>query len=291
MVRTKFASEIHSATEKKMPTLLVVVKDEEDKDKTISSDTREYTFNELTEGMSTADKADLLKLQAEIQPRLITIKKSSYEIGKLLSKAKQKLPFGKFMPWIRMTFGDDLPYGTAYLYMKIYEVFKDSPDTVRTIPMKCLANFTQKDFPAEIINILKENTTALNKAGLMEVNNAYGLMKSGTLGNDQFLQIAKKEIKDAMNIEKGRTKHRVNRNMRQPLYCGIEELVKYINTWRVTAEKMGWLYPHDPSSKESHKVNSLLDQAIDELRELKTALNGGRGLIRPISTTDGDKLI
>lgn len=247
-------------------------------------------FRDFMQSLPKADKAKLYSIQAKVQEGLFNLKRESYLIGEQVFKARWLLPHGMFQPWIETTFGDDLPYGTAYLYMRIYEVFRGNANAVKMIPMQCLANFTQKDFPREVLSILKEHSDKLNHQSLQNINNTYGLVKCGMVDSDQFLKIAEKEIKQSMDIAKGHTKHRVNRNMREPLYCGIEELVKYIKAWRVNADKMAWIYPYDPNSKENRRVNSLLDEAIYELSELKKALNGGHGFFKSTSTLDGDKL-
>lgn len=68
-----------------------------------------------------------------------------------------------FIPWIETYFGNELPYSTAYFYIKIYEVFKDNPKAIDYIPTTNLLMITNKSFPEEIIIALKEHPETVEK--------------------------------------------------------------------------------------------------------------------------------
>ncbi len=119
MKKTKFPAKINDKVEKINP--VEVIPDNP-------------TPSEMMEENTQNEKLRLLKIQTEIQTRLINIKIDAFHIGKLLNEAKETLPHGQFTPWIEMTFEKELPYSTAYFYMRVYDVFKDDPTAVQYIP-------------------------------------------------------------------------------------------------------------------------------------------------------------
>jgi len=59
-------------------------------------------------------------------------KRDIYDIGRLLSQAKNTfIAHGQFIPWIKETFGDELPYSTVWNYMKMYETFEGKPEMIQ----------------------------------------------------------------------------------------------------------------------------------------------------------------
>jgi hypothetical protein len=249
------------------------------------------SLDEITDFTSNTEKARLLAIQTEIQARLINIKKDIYCIGELLYEAKQTLAHGMFIPWIEQTFDKELPYSTAYFYMRVYEVFKGTPSTIQYIPSKYLLMITTREFPAEIVKMLNENPEKIDKESLYKINEVYDLFKSGTIGGSQFLKLAEKQIKLGIDIWKGMSKHRINTNMRHSLYLGAGDILKHINSIRKAAREMAGVYPYDPDSFEHKELIKTIEETIKGLQELKIDLEGGRGLFKSISTKDGDKYI
>ena len=258
---------------------------------TIKSDTKVYTFDEITEGLSNTDKRLVLENETDITVRLINIKKDVYQIGKRLHENKQILPYGMYIPWIELTFGNDLPPSTAYLYRRIYEVFKDHESTVPFIPSPFLLMVTTKKFPAEVVKLLNENPKNITKNALQNVNEVYSLFKDGTIGGSQFIKLSEKQLKLGIDIMKGRSTHRLNANMRHSFELGAGDILKRINEVRKIAREMASGFPYDPNSQEHKKLIKTIDDSVDGLKELKMDIESSRALFKSISTKNGNKYI
>jgi len=250
-----------------------------------------FTIEEITEQLTNTEKAKLLEAQTEIVSRLINQKKDAYYIGKLLHETKTILTHGKFISWIKLTFNDELPYPTAYFYMRIYEVFKDNPGTIQFIPSRYLLMVTSQKFPSEIVKLLNEHPDKINKSGLAHINEAFSELKSGKIGGSQFLKIAENQIKLGLDIWKGRSKHRLNANMRRSLNWGIKDILHRIDNLNKTASEMGGVFPPDPNDPEHKKVIEVIKNTIRGLHDLKRELEGRDGFYRNISTEDGDEMV
>jgi hypothetical protein len=90
---------------------------------------------EVYESLDTDQKRRVLRIEQEIQDRMIDIKVNVYEIGKLLSKAREIVGHGNFQLWVKQTFNGELPYSTAAFFKGVYETFKDRSDVVRLLPI------------------------------------------------------------------------------------------------------------------------------------------------------------
>lgn len=254
-------------------------------------DLTKFTIEEITEELTNTEKARLLETQTEIMSRLINQKKDAYYIGKLLHETKTVLTHGKFIPWIKLTFNEELPYPTAYFYMRIYEVFKDNPGTIQYIPSRFLLMVTSQKFPTEIVKLLNEHPDKINKAGLAHINDAFSELKSGRIGGSQFLKIAENQIKLGLDIWKGKSKHRLNANMRRSLNWGIKDILHRIDSLKKTASDMGGVFPPDPNDPEHKKAIEVIKNTIRGLFDLKKELEGRNGFYRNISTEDGDEIV
>jgi hypothetical protein len=94
----------------------------------------------------------LLKIEEQIIRKLSAIKKNVYEIGRLLYTAKKlDLVHGKFMSWVEETFGDQLSYQTANIYMNVYIRFQGRPDLVEMLPVTYLLDISRMALPDSII--------------------------------------------------------------------------------------------------------------------------------------------
>lgn len=249
---------------------------------------RKYSAEEIYESLSHTEKAKLLIIQTEIEADIINLKNNVYRLGERLTEAKDTVPHGMFMSWIEVAFKDELPYSTAYFYMRVYKVFKDNPRTIQYIPTRYLLTVTNNEFPEEIIKLLNESPEKLNKVALNEINELFIDFRKGRIGNSQFVKLAEEQIKLGLNILKGRTKHRLNMNMRKSLEYGTGDLLKHIKHLQKIASEMAGLFPYDPDSTTHKKLIKYLDDTIKELQKLKIELEGGDGFRKEISTEDGD---
>ncbi len=248
--------------------------------------------------LSNTESDKLVSCEREIQTRLINQKYDAYEIGQLLNRAKQVLQHGSYKIWIETTFEDDLPYSTAYLFHKVYLTFKDNPGIIQYIPTQYLAMFSQNKFPNKTLKLiqqkLNENPKAITTKQLKTVDNLYTQLKSGTIGGSVFNKHSKAVIELGKELSKnqvGRTKHRINRVMRRPLYLGLGDMLKRINSTIKTAKETSGLFPHDPTSKEHRDAVNYIKKTIDRLQNLLTELEGGDGFFKELSTPEGPKFI
>jgi hypothetical protein len=250
-----------------------------------------YTLTEIMEGLSTSEKASLLDIQTGVQCRMFNIKRDIYGIGEFLYKAKQILPHGKFIPWVVLAFNHELPYSTGNLYMRVYELFKGNVKAVQYIPTKYLLMLTSKEFPGVIVNVLKDHPEKIDRQGLQQMQDIYNQFRSGEMDSDQFLRLAEKQVKLGVDILKSEAKHRINANMRHSLEYAVGDTLKRIKKLKEITKKMERVFPPDPESSEHKKLINDIADTIKELQDLKSELEGGWGLFKTISTTEGDKLI
>ena len=250
-----------------------------------------FTLSEITEKLSDTDRVKLLEDQTEVQREIFSVKRSVFNIGKILSKAKARLPHGYFIRWIKLSFGDDLPYSTAYLYMKIYEMFKDHKSIIEWVPMKYLVMITSKEFPAEIIRVLKRHKKEIGPAALQQIGDNYHKYKKGELSKSRLIKLSEKQILMACGKWKGETKHRINQVMRLSITTETKDILRRITTLRATACEMAESWPYDPASSEHRKLLAEIDNTIKELQNLKADLEGGPGFLKQISTSGGDKYV
>jgi hypothetical protein len=252
----------------------------------------------------------ILLIQSDIEQRLVNIKTDIYGVGKLLSCAKKILPWGTFQRWIEETFGNDLPYSTAACWKSIYEVFEKNPQSVKLIPMNFLIKMKEKSFPEEILRLANENPEAFKEADLEELSRAYADFKNNEIYLDDFVELAKKQIKLGMAIISGenRLRHaqRANRTIKQGFYDltkAVKKMRKYSNEIRrffVFPQEAGMIDEiRDHNLKVYMIDDSLDDKLIEEInlciRELenlrediyercglfKIRLRATHGVIRP----------
>lgn len=176
------------------------------------------------ESLKRKDQKTILRIQSEIDERLIQIKVNIYEVGKLLSRAKNVLKHGGFQRWIEETFGDELPYSTAACWKAIYVVFENNPKTVRLIPTNFLIKMKEKSFPEEILNLANENPEAFKEADLNALKRAYKEFKNDGFGLDDFVELAQKQIKIGMAILNGENHLRHSQRAGRTLGHGFRDL-------------------------------------------------------------------
>lgn len=253
-----------------------------------------FSYNSLVR----SEKFKLTKIEREIQTRTIEIKKNAYEIGQFLCKAKAILPHGSFDTWREQTFGDDLPYSTAYHYRRIYLTFKDRPGAVSLIPTQYLLTLTQKQFPDEALQMIKEKLDrepeSIEKWQLDEVTEFFDFMKKGTIGGNAFLKQVEKIIRDGHRLaddKMNQSKHRMNKNARRTLYFGLGDMLKKLEAAVNNAREMAGLFPFDPDDPEHKKVIKKIEKAIEKLQKLEIELEGGDGFLAPVSTENGEKYL
>lgn len=252
---------------------------------------KKIDLNEIYEDLPNSQKRELLEITQQIETRTKSIKINAYEIGGLLFRANKILPYGYFGPWIKETFQSELPYSTAYFYMKIYDRFKGDPKAVLDIPITYLLMMSSKAFPEVLIKEICENSKEIHPESLKQIKQSYKELKEGKMGNSAFIKIARQQIVDGIELYKGKDKHRRNRNARMPLHFGTKDVLEKINALIDTAKDMANLYPYDPQSQDHKELIKFIDDTNEALLRLKSELEGGQSLIKPISTEEGDQFI
>jgi len=155
------------------------------------------------DGLSVLDSVNegvqekLIGIATQVWEKLRGIRKNIYEIGRLLSEAENTfIKHGQFIPWIEQTFGNQLPYSTAWLYMKIYNEYKEKPEMYQ-YPITVLQYMIQKDYPEEVKTMLEDHCEEM--AGVINVKkHTKGLadVKKGEKKPDEFWE----EIKGSLDV-------------------------------------------------------------------------------------------
>lgn len=242
--------------------------------------------NELT----AREKTMLLTIHTDVTTRLTNIKRDAFHIGELLCKAKKILPHGKFRLWILCFFGNNLPYSTASLYMRIYEVFKDHPGSVDYFPSKCMLILTHKDFPLKVLQYIKENAHKFDNKSLKHIGEVYNLWKKGKIGGSKFLKLAKDQIQVGVDIARKSTRHRVNTITRMSLEFGAGDIFKRMQELIKIARDMAGVHPLDPTTEGYRQMLKDADKIIEALLKFKAVIEGREGMFRTESTENGDEV-
>lgn len=231
-------------------------------------------------------KYKLSRITTEIEAHLINLKRSFFEIGKLLSKAKQILPHGTFQLWIEKTFQNDLPYSTAYAYMTIYERFKGNQKVVQMLPITFLMNISQSSFPEEITKLILENSQYLETADVNTIKDVFKQYKAGELNLKEFTSLVSRQITLGIQIAKGQTEKRISTNMRKTLNYGVQDLLDVIYKVKKGVSGMRFVFPAVEDSEEEKELIGMIDKTIFELEDLKKELRNKKGMLNPIIRTN-----
>lgn len=143
------------------------------------------------------------RIENQIKDKLRLIKANFMEIGKLLCEAKEILEHGEFKPWIKETFGSELPYSTAYSYMKLYKELKNKDDIIiLSLPIWFLMYMYQKDFPNEVKELIYSSRPfiTIQYGDLNKVVEAYKAYKKGEVTLDELKALTEAEIEIGKSI-------------------------------------------------------------------------------------------
>jgi len=93
-------------------------------------------------------KKSLLRIEQDINKRLLNIKRDIFEIGKLLSQASRCfMDWGHYEVWIGETFGHQLSVRSAGYYREVYEAFSHRKDIVEAYPLTYLLHLIHETPP------------------------------------------------------------------------------------------------------------------------------------------------
>jgi Protein of unknown function (DUF3102) len=213
------------------------------------------------------DKARILSITRSIEQNIRTIKKSVYDIGRLLSEAKKVLPHGQFQPWIKETFGRELPVPTAEAYKAIYDHFKNKPDMVRYRPVSMLLLMKQKQFPSEIIELIQEDPEGYGKVidikTVKKISEAY---KKGKKTLIEFWAETGKDIDIAFGLLSDKNRLKQFNSTQKNIKLGFSRIDTGL---RLVKD----LFISPPPSALIDYYIKEIDARIDGLQKTKTDLN------------------
>jgi len=212
----------------------------------------------------------LLGISQQIYGKLKGIRRNIYEIGRLLSLAENTfINHGQFLPWIKQTFGAQLPYSTAWLYMKIFEKFKDNPKVIETYPVSVLLCMIQADFPQEVRTQLEchcdEFADVINAKQLKD---NYTKVKKGEMTVYEFWEATMESTNVAFALLRNDDLRRNFDNYIAQLKVGLSRIDKGISMMRRRPE--GSTVVPDSVFKDYYCKE--LDSRIENLQKLKADL-------------------
>jgi len=252
------------------------------------------------DSLSTHNKERILKIEGSIRRNIHSIKRRTYDIGKLLFEAKKILPHGQFQLWIEQAFGGELPYSTAAAFKAIYDFFQDKPKMVRYIPVSILLLMKQKEFPEEMMKRIEADPEGFAKVVDVEgFKKAYKKIKK---------KIAKSgaDLKSSMinewydNRRAWEEKLRVG-NIQRTYYGALTDIKKAILAMRDYSD-VDYIVCFDPLHRDqwfppiSKYVNDEIDDIFRMLHELQDSLNKPSPDRKPITViglpeTKGDLVL
>lgn len=241
--------------------------------------------------LTASEKTKLLKMHTDVTEWLINIKQYCYFIGEHLFNSKKILGHGKFQPYIKVFYANDLPYSTAYFYMRVYEVFKETPELVKRIPTTHLLMMSHKDFPKELLDDLKKYCKQIDNKDLKQVSDLYNLWKKGRIGSNKFIQLAKEQIQIGIDFAHKSSRHRFNSIRRLSFEFGAMDIMQRIQELVAMACKEAGLFPPDPTSPQHKEIIKDADKIIEGVQRFKAVLEGRDKMFREVSTENGDKYI
>lgn len=254
----------------------------------INQEQKNLSLDEIMSNLSESDKATLLKKSQDIQVGLFRIKEITWEIGRDLAWMKNKLPHGRYIKWIEYYYGKDLPYSTSVYCRKVYETFKDCPEKVKYFLTEYLTMLIQNKFPDEALSLIQVNAERLTNEGLDKIKENFKSSKKVGINSNQFLRQTKEVIQHGIDLATGKSTYRINHNTRHSFELGVSKVLKELNQ---RAKELSGLYPFDPTSVEHKNLLSEIHEAIEGLTQLKREINGGDGIMKQISTEEGNQYI
>jgi hypothetical protein len=98
-----------------------------------------------------AHRPVIQKCEKQLRLNLCNLKRSIYEIGRLLCMVKnQFIVHGQFKIWLQHQFSQDISYPSCANYMRIYKTFQHYPELVEKVPMTYLLDIIRNGYADEI---------------------------------------------------------------------------------------------------------------------------------------------
>lgn len=91
----------------------------------------------------------------EINTRINRFKHDVFNIGKLLTEAKELLPHGEFGNWVQNSCG--LNHQTANNFMRVYGFCDGNPEIAEKISQSIIYKIASKNFPTQIKEYIRDN--------------------------------------------------------------------------------------------------------------------------------------
>lgn len=230
-------------------------------------------LDEITEFSDVKEKVKLMKIQKEIEDRMINVKRDTFHIGRLLCKGREIVGHGYFQKWVETAFGNELPYSTANLYMNVYRAFKDHESKIGKLSLSFLYKMSQARNPKEVKKMIGEKADELSKDDTDEIQDAFDLFKKGVLVRSDYVKNIDDIIKRGVDRETKRTTQRNTIPGRRSLYWGGSDILKQIRAMTKRAREMAHLYPYTDEDPEHKKFMKEIKKTIQELLKLRKAIN------------------
>lgn len=248
--------------------------------------TRTVNYQEQIDNMNREDVYQLKKIELDTDKRLINKKRDTFYIGRNLSKAKELLPHGAFRFWIEKRYSHEIPYSTAFAYMKVYEKFRSKQHLAQRVPYHILMSLTTKSFPEHIFKLILENEEYCEQADVKIITEAFKLFNEGQIDLHDFDSIAKAQIELGIAIAQGDTEKRLATNFRETLSLGVFDLLSGIRKIRKRVQQMQFLFPPVEGSKQEDHLKHKITEIIQELYLLIEDISNRTGLFKPIIRKD-----
>jgi hypothetical protein len=166
-----------------------------------------FTQKDLRDDLAEDEAFRLYDMVTEINERVTRFKREIYEIGRVLTEAKDMLGHGRFIKWHRANF--DFSYPTANNFMNVYKHCIGYPELVQTIKPSVLYKIASSKFPKDLREFLFENHHRLDDISNEKINRICKLFKDGRI------DLKSHEIQDLIKYKENSAK-----------YCQFEQEVE-----------------------------------------------------------------
>jgi hypothetical protein len=205
-------------------------------------------------------RTEILKIETAITARLTNMKFEYYEIGKLLTQAKETLPHGQYEPWLKQTFGRELGVSTAAHIKGIYKFFKGYPDAVALLPFTFLQHVSRASFPDAVREIIQANPQAIAEADTKNLELACKELKENKINLDQFMAMTKEQVRIGTDILKGESRVRHSDRARRVSKLGYGSLQTQVSLLCKRIIAMQELHP--PAVNGQPALADICEQAL-----------------------------
>lgn len=161
------------------------------------------SFDKFFENIMKRKKAMLLEIRDKIgqmynkslsplslfDPAPLFPESFSYDIGEVLTEAKEIVPRKQYKSCFKYLFLKYLSYTKANSYVRIYSTFYDVSRLAKEIPTKYLIILSQDQFPSRLLKLIKRRYVKYDNKSLENLSNVYKQFKKYDISESQFLRL------------------------------------------------------------------------------------------------------